>query len=66
MFVAESDSTYRELRRLAESPAAPLDFDRLVAVGVLRKLGNWYEILDLSRLPEHARQDQGGSGAELR
>jgi hypothetical protein len=46
---------YAELLRLAEVLAAPIDFDRLTATGVLQKRGSWYEVLDLSRLPEHAR-----------
>jgi hypothetical protein len=55
MFVNEGTSTYKELRRLAEVLAAPIDFDRLVATGVLRKQGKWFEVLDMSQLPEHAR-----------
>ncbi len=48
-------STYKELRRLAEVLAAPIDFDQLITAGVLRAKGKWYEVLDLDRLPEHAR-----------
>jgi hypothetical protein len=55
MSVSETGSTYRELRRLAELLAAPIDFDFLIAAGVLRKRGTWYEVLDLAQLPEHAR-----------
>ena len=51
----EGGSTYTELRRLAEVLAAPIDFAHLVATGVLRKRGAWYEVLDMTRLPEHAR-----------
>lgn len=53
-FVNEA-STYRELRRLAEALAAPIDFEGLIAAGVLRRRGKWYEVRDLPRLPEHAR-----------
>jgi hypothetical protein len=55
MFLSEGTSTYKELLRLAELLAAPIDFDRLIAGGVLRERGSWYEVLDLPQLPEHAR-----------
>ena len=55
MFVRGETSTYKELRRLAELLAAPIDFDLLSAAGVLQKRRSWYEVLDLSQLPEHAR-----------
>ena len=44
-----------ELRRAAEAQATPIDFDRLIEDGVLRKAGNWYEVLEPAALPEHAR-----------
>src|SRR5688572_497270 len=47
--------THPDLRRVAEQLAAPIDFDRLIAGGVLREAGGWYEVLDPGRLPEHAR-----------
>ena len=34
--------------------ATPIDFDQLVADGVLAKDGAWYKVLDLERLPKHA------------
>jgi hypothetical protein len=34
--------------------ATPIDFDQLIADGVLRKHGARFELLDLARLPEHA------------
>jgi hypothetical protein len=46
--------THPALRRAAELLAAPIDFDRLAADGVLREAGGWYEVLDPDRLPEHA------------
>jgi hypothetical protein len=47
-----SDRTLLELLNIA---ATPIDFDQLIADGVLRKHGAKYELLDLARLPEHAR-----------
>lgn len=48
--------TIEQLRHLAEMLATPIDFDQLVADGILRKRGAWWEVLDWNRLPEHARQ----------
>jgi hypothetical protein len=48
-----TDQTLLELIKLA---ASPIDFDQLIADGVLRKHGKRYELLDLARLPEHARR----------
>ena len=48
-----TDKTLLELIKLA---ASPIDFDQLIADGVLRKHGKRYELLDLARLPEHARR----------
>ncbi len=45
-----------ELARLTEMFATPIDFDELIAQGVLEKKGAWYVIKDMSRLPEHARR----------
>lgn len=33
----------------------PIDFEQLERDGILRKVGAWYEILDMGRLPEHVR-----------
>jgi hypothetical protein len=51
----EETSTYKELRRVAESLTDPISFVHLIANGVLRERGAWYEVLDVTRLPEHAR-----------
>jgi len=40
-----------ETKRQLETP---IDFDRLVADGVLERKGAWWRVLDLHRLPEHA------------
>ena len=48
-----SDNNLLELLKMA---ATPIDFDQLIADGVLRRHGAKYELLDLARLPEHARR----------
>jgi hypothetical protein len=48
----------REIDRLLKLTRTPIDFDRLIAEGVLRRVGTRgqrFEILDLNRLPEHAK-----------
>jgi hypothetical protein len=47
--------TDAEFRRMAQMAATPIDFEELIAAGVLRKVRAWYEVLDMTRLPEHAR-----------
>jgi hypothetical protein len=46
----------RKLLELVKFAATPIDFDQLIADGVLRKHGARYELLGLTRLPEHARR----------
>jgi hypothetical protein len=46
----------KKLLKLIAIAATPIDFDTLIASGVLRKHGARYELLDLERLPEHARR----------
>jgi hypothetical protein len=48
-------SVYKELRQTAAVLATPIEFDALITDGILRKRGEWYEIVELARLPEHAR-----------
>jgi hypothetical protein len=48
--------TVNTLLELIKMAAAPVNFDQLIANGVLRKYGTRYEVLDLARLPEHARR----------
>ena len=50
---AWSDKKLLELLKMA---ASPIDFDQLIADGVLRRHGAKYELLDLARLPEYARR----------
>jgi hypothetical protein len=48
--------TNRTLLEILKMAATPIDFDQLIADGILRKHGARYELLDLARLPEHARR----------
>ena len=34
----------------------PIDFDKLIAEGILKKSGTWFIVLKPKELPEHARQ----------
>jgi hypothetical protein len=51
-----TDWNDRHLLELLKTAATPIDFDQLIADGVLRKHGGRYELLDLARLSEHARR----------
>jgi hypothetical protein len=48
-------SIYKELRQTAVMLATPVDLDALISDGILRRQGEWYEIMDLAHLPEYAR-----------
>ncbi|WP_027390906.1 hypothetical protein [Chrysiogenes arsenatis] len=39
----------------AKNLATPINFEDLIANGILEKKGAWYKILDMERLPEHAK-----------
>jgi len=43
-----------EFRQMAVLMATPIDFEQLVADGVLKKRGRGWQVLDMKRLPEHA------------
>ena len=49
---------YPELIEAAEALATPIDVEQLIADGVLAKAKTrgWFEILDPTRLPDHAWQ----------
>lgn len=55
IFVDENISVFKDLRRMAEVLATSIDFTNLVAEGVIQKRGSWYEVLDVSRLPDETR-----------
>ena len=44
-----------EVLEKAKSLATPIDFEALVAEGILEKKGAGYKILDMERLPDHAK-----------
>ncbi len=46
----------KRLLELIKMASATINFDQLIADGVLRQHGAKYELLDLARLPEHARR----------
>jgi hypothetical protein len=46
----------KKLLALLKMAATRIDFDQLIADGVLRRHGAKYELLDLARLPENARR----------
>ena len=53
--------TPEELRRLGQLLRTPIDFDQLIADGILRGTRRgWYQVLDWERLPEHARARMHG------
>lgn len=45
----------RKIGAEVEKLAAPIDFDALERGGFLEKVGAWYAVPDLDRLPGHAR-----------
>lgn len=50
-----NQSVFKELRQTAALLAKPIDFDGLIFDEILRAKGDWYEVLDFDRLPEHVR-----------
>ncbi|MES9280122.1 hypothetical protein ABEP46_12410 [Cutibacterium acnes] len=55
-----NDQTYQvmtkeEVLEKAKILATPIDFEKLIADGILKKKGAGYVILDTNRLPEHAK-----------
>jgi hypothetical protein len=45
------------LLREAQKLMTRIDFESLMAEGILgKRKGAWYEVLDMARLPEHARK----------
>lgn len=64
-----SDKLMREkIIELARELATPIDFDELIAKGILiRRSAQWYEVVDFKALPSHAsrqaselKQDRDG------
>ncbi len=47
--------TKEELIAIARELATPIDFDELIAKGILiRRSEQWYEVIDFKALPSHA------------
>ena len=44
-----------ELTQRAKDLVTPIDFDELIASGVIEKKGAWYQINKWNELPEHAK-----------
>lgn len=44
-----------EWAALARNATTPIDFDSLVAAGVIEKKGQWYKVHKWDELPEHAK-----------
>lgn len=49
-----NDFEEKRLLEQAKKLATPIDFDTLIAQGVLEKKGAWYKVLDWDNLPDHA------------
>ena len=48
-------STREKLTAVARERATPIDFDELIAKGILiRRSAQWYEVIDLGALPSYA------------
>jgi hypothetical protein len=48
--------THDEMLRLLHNLARPIDFDFLVAEGVLTRRGAWFEVDNLHQMPAYMRQ----------
>ena len=46
--------TLKEIWQGIEDAATPIDFEPLIAAGVLEKDGAWYRTLNSEKLPRHA------------
>jgi hypothetical protein len=44
------------LKKAVNDLRRPIDFDKLMADGLLIKAGSWYEVPDINNLPNHAVQ----------
>lgn len=45
----------QEMKEKLKKLATPIDFEGLIKKGVLKKKGAWYEILNMDKLPKHAK-----------
>ena len=51
-----TESRDRELIEWLGSEGATIHLRELCSKGVLERVGSWYRVLDMARLPEHARR----------
>lgn len=51
MTIIDREKLEEQTRLMSE----PIDFAQLERDGILRKVGTWYEVLDMGRVPEHVR-----------
>ena len=51
-----------EILELLKELAKPIDFEKLIANGVLRKTGEWYEVLKPEKLPDYAWKQANAAG----
>jgi len=69
----KKNSPIEEIQHRLKLLAQPVDFDELIAVGLLERKGAWYKVPNLNKLPEHARvkisdlkKDQNGLFVKFR
>lgn len=54
-FDESSPMSKEEIQQRAKDFATPINFDELIASGVIEKKGAWYQINRWKDLPEHAK-----------
>ena len=54
MIKRDTPMTTAEFKLIAAELATPIDFDALIAAGVLERRGSWYKLLKPDQLPSHA------------
>ncbi|MBI3425020.1 MAG: hypothetical protein HY011_18955 [Acidobacteria bacterium] len=59
-----SKITIKEIEQRRKLVALPIDFDALIAEGLLEKKGAWYKVTDISKLPQHVRAKMGALRTE--
>jgi len=52
----EHNISKEDMIQVAKELATPIDFNQLIADGILIKSGAWYEVTDWKRLPPHANR----------
>jgi hypothetical protein len=53
----DEEALRQQLAQEVDALMTPIDIEALRAEGILgKRIGAWYEVLDMARLPEHARK----------